>query len=61
MDIVVEIGKQVKKHSGKPFKSGEVIGTVESYCTNLSDPKKRIAYVIKEDQSIVSAWVCYQY
>lgn len=52
------VGEKVEKRSGKPFKCGETITTVESICTSLMDPKRRLAYVIEEDQTIVSAFQC---
>lgn len=51
-------GERIVKTSGKPFKCAETEVTVESICTSLMDPKRRLAYVIVEDQTIVSAHGC---
>lgn len=51
-------GERIVKSSGKPFKCEETEVTVESICTSLYDPKRRLAYVIVEDQTIVSAHGC---
>lgn len=51
-------GKVVRKHSGKPFKSGENVATVEAMCTSLMDPERRLAYVLVEDQTIVNVNQC---
>lgn len=51
-------GERIVKYSGKPFKCEETEVTVESICTSLFDPKRRLAYVIAEDQTIVSAHGC---
>lgn len=51
-------GERIVKSSGKPFKCDETEVTVESICTSLMDPKRRLAYVIVEDQTIVSAHGC---
>lgn len=58
---LVKVGHQVYKPSGNPFKSGNKVGTVESYCSNLQDPKRRLAYVLVEDQSIVNADKCKEF
>ena len=51
-------GDRIVKKSGHKFKCGEVEVTVEALCTSLMDPKRRLAYVIVEDQTIVSAHQC---
>lgn len=56
MDTV--FGKKIQKTSKKPFKSGLMVGTVEAICTSLYDPKKRLAYVLQEDSSIVNVEMC---
>ncbi|MNK79884.1 hypothetical protein D3C87_995650 [compost metagenome] len=57
---VLDPGARVVKKSGKPFKSGDEIGTVEAICTSLYDPHRRPAYVIVEDQTIVNCHQCLQ-
>lgn len=52
------IGKQVRKKSGKPFKSGFLINTVKDTCTNEHDPKKRTAFTFEEDESMVNIDQC---
>lgn len=51
-------GERIVKKSGRPFKCEESEVTVESICTSLMDPKRRLAYVVVEDQTIVSAHGC---
>lgn len=58
MKSLTVAGKVVRKHSGNPFKSGSTIATVEAMCTSLMDPKHRLAYVLVEDQTIVSVHQC---
>jgi len=51
-------GKKVVKSSGKPFKYGGKVGTVNEVC--LSHPYKPdvMGFIIKEDGSFVEAWRC---
>lgn len=51
-------GERIVKKSGKPFKCDDTEVTVEAICTSLMDPKRRLAYVVVEDQTIVSAHGC---
>lgn len=51
-------GERIVKKSKKPFKCEEHEVTVEAICTSLMDPKRRLAYVVVEDQTIVSAHGC---
>lgn len=50
-------GSKVMKLSGKPFKSGLKVNTIESITTHSVFPDKT-AYRFKEDDSIVEAWRC---
>ena len=54
MDDIIK----VKKKSGKPFKSGLKVNTVVSTIVNKKDPKRRVAYIFKEDNSIVNCDLC---
>lgn len=47
-------GDKVVKFSGKPFKSGAKIGTIESFTTNPNSQQP--AAVMKEDGSIVDLY-----
>lgn len=49
---------RVAKKSLKPFKSGMIINTVKGTCVNEDDPKRRMAYVFEEDNSIVNVDIC---
>lgn len=49
---------KVKKKSGKPFKSGLKVNTVVNTIVNKKDPKRRVAYIFKEDNSIVNCDLC---
>lgn len=51
-------GQKITKKSNNPFKSGEKVGTVYALCTSLYGPKKNLAYVMEEDDSIVEAFRC---
>lgn len=52
------VGQQIVKRSGKPFKSGDKIGTIAALCCNLQHPRRVLAYVMKEDESIVNVDIC---
>lgn len=56
--VIAEVGERIVKKSGRPFKSGQDIGTIEALCTSLMDPQRRPAYVIAEDQTIVNCHQC---
>lgn len=56
--LAAQPGQKVVKKSRNPFKSGETIGTVYALCTSLYGPKKRLAYVMEEDDTIVEAFRC---
>lgn len=56
--VIANPGERIVKKSGRPFKSGEDIGTIEALCTSLMDPMRRPAYVIVEDQTIVNCHQC---
>ena len=49
---------QVKKKSGKPFKSGKKVNSVKGIVTNENDPQKRNAYIFYDDDSVVSTDIC---
>lgn len=49
-------GVRVKKHSGKPFKSGLSINTIKDLCINPNTGK--IAFQFNEDESCVDCWQC---
>lgn len=49
---------QVKKKSGKPFKSGKKVNSVKGIVTNENDPKKRNAYIFYDDDSVVNTDIC---
>ncbi len=50
------VGLQIIKRSGKPFKSGEKVGIVESVEINPNSDKK--AFRMKEDQTLVDCHQC---
>ena len=50
------IGRQVEKFSGKPFRNGEKIGTVKGI--ELHTITTRPAYVFEEDNGQVECWRC---
>lgn len=50
------IGSQVKKKTGKPFKSGNKIGTIIGTCTH--PVTNRMCFTFKEDDSYVEAFRC---
>ena len=54
---VVE-GYRVQKISGKPFKSGNKIGTIKKLVVNEQCPKKSLAYTFEEDDSCVNIKMC---
>jgi len=54
---VVE-GYRVQKISGKPFKSGNKIGTIKKLVVNEQCPKKSLAYTFEEDDSCVNIEMC---
>lgn len=56
-EILLPPGSKVMKLSGKPFKSGLKVNTIESITTHSVFPDKT-AYRFKEDDSIVEAWRC---
>jgi hypothetical protein len=49
---------QVKKKSGKPFKSGKKVNSVKGIVTNENDPQKRNAYIFYDDDSVVNIDIC---
>ena len=49
---------QVKKKSGKPFKSGKKVNSVKGVVTNENDPQKRNAYIFYDDDSVVNTDIC---
>ena len=49
---------QVKKKSGKPFKSGKKVNSVKGIVTNENDPQKRNAYIFYDDDSVVNTEIC---
>ncbi len=49
---------QVKKKSGKPFKSGKKVNSVKGIVTNENDPQKRNAYIFYDDDSVVNTDIC---
>ena len=49
---------QVKKKSGKPFKSGKKVNSVKGIVTNENDPQKRNAYIFYDDDSVVNIEIC---
>lgn len=55
---VAQPGQRIVKKSRNPFKSGETVGTVYALCTSLYGPKKNLAYVMEEDNTIVEAFRC---
>jgi len=52
----MNIGDEVEKISGKPFKSKNKINTIKAFCSNESDPKGRPAVQFVEDDSVVSLY-----
>lgn len=49
---------QVKKKSGKPFKSGKKVNSVKGIVANENDPQKRNAYIFYDDDSVVNTDIC---
>ena len=49
---------QIKKKSGKPFKSGKKVNSVKGIVTNENDPQKRNAYIFDDDDSVVNTDIC---
>lgn len=49
---------QVKKKSGKPFKSGKKVNSVKGIVINENDPQKRNAYIFYDDDSVVNTDIC---
>ena len=49
---------QVKKKSGKPFKSGKKVNSVKGIVINENDPQKRNAYIFYDDDSVVNIDIC---
>lgn len=49
---------QVKKKSGKPFKSVKKVNSVKGIVTNENDPQKRNAYIFYDDDSVVNTDIC---
>lgn len=49
---------QVKKKSGKPFKSGKKVNSVKGIVTNENDPQKHNAYIFYDDDSVVNTDIC---
>ena len=49
---------QVKKKSGKPFKTGKKVNSVKGIVTNENDPQKRNAYIFYDDDSVVNIDIC---
>jgi len=52
------IGKKVKKKSGKPFKSGNLVNTITGIIINPRSPKNEKAYTFEEDSSCVNICLC---
>lgn len=50
------LGKQIVKKSNRPFKSGDKVGTALSFTTN--EHSGRIAFIMKEDDSVVDCFRC---
>lgn len=50
---------RVAKKSLNPFKSGNIINTVNGTVINPHDPKKRKAYTFEEDDSFVNIETCF--
>lgn len=55
----VEVGRTVRKNSGKPFKSGLFVEKVVGLTVNYQDPKRRRAYKFS-DGSICNIDQCYE-
>ena len=49
---------QVKKKSGKPFKTGKKVNSVKGIVTNENDTQKRNAYIFYDDDSVVNTDIC---
>ena len=49
---------QVKKKSGKPFKSGKKVNSVKGIVINENDPQKRNEYIFYDDDSVVNTDIC---
>lgn len=49
---------QVKKKSGKPFKSDKKVNSVKGIVTNENDSQKRNAYIFYDDDSVVNTDIC---
>jgi hypothetical protein len=43
-----EVGMDVQKISGKPFKSGKKVETISSFGINETDPKKRRCAIFQD-------------
>jgi len=52
------IGKKVRKKSGKPFKSGNLVNTITGIIINPRSPKNEKAYTFEEDSSCVNICLC---
>ena len=50
------VGKQIIKHSNKPFKSGEKVGVIESLEINPNSGKK--AFLMRDDKTLVDCHQC---
>ena len=50
------IGKQVRKRSKKPFKSGNTINTV--FGVTVNPHSNRVAFTFYEDDSVVDVFQC---
>lgn len=50
------IGKKAYKKSGKPFKSGEKVGTVKGIVVNPNSGK--YAFTFEEDETVVDCFRC---
>lgn len=52
------VGRQVRKYSGKPFKSRLKINTVASVVGHPQRPGGGLAFTFVEDDSVVSVDMC---
>ncbi|AJD93105.1 hypothetical protein JMA_37870 (plasmid) [Jeotgalibacillus malaysiensis] len=59
-EALLSPGSKVVKSSGKPFKSGLKVNTIESITKHSVFPDK-VAYRFQEDDSIVEAWRCVEF
>ena len=57
---ILPIGTKIVKKSGKPFKSGEKVGTVVGVILHPQLPEWH-AYLLREDDSYVRVSYCEEY